>query len=246
VECAQNVTYLRIANAQSPSDFRRACGADDMDEVFFRPNVLVRSVSGRGSDLILLRRFHTHSFWKVRLFRRIYNENQWSSTVGSCEKAANAGSWGESMSKAFTRESDAEEPEVRRPLTRSVAAQRYLTAGGARRMAEELKRLDAISDDNPRAAELRAILEGGEVVRTPTPPWEKVKFGAEVTVRDRRGAQLRYRIVSADEMDLEEDWISSRSPLARALLNASVGQRVRYETPGGPQEIEILKIEYPD
>ena len=65
-----------------------------------------------------------------------------------------------------------------------------------------------------------------------------------MTVRDGGGVETRYRIVGVDETDLDRDWVSWVSPIARALLNARLGQRVRLKFPGGEQGVEIVGIAY--
>src|SRR6188472_3712436 len=47
---------------------------------------------------------------------------------------------------------------------------------------------------------------------------KRVFFGAYVTVEDDDGIERTYRIVGADESDLERGFISMDSPVARALL----------------------------
>jgi transcription elongation factor GreB len=71
-----------------------------------------------------------------------------------------------------------------------------------------------------------------------------VRFGATVTVRERNGEASVYRIVGVDEMDLDRNWVSWLSPIAKALLNARPGQRVRFKSPAGEQELEITGITY--
>ena len=71
-----------------------------------------------------------------------------------------------------------------------------------------------------------------------------VRFGATVAVRERSGEETAYRIVGLDETDLDQNWVSWISPVAKALLNARVGQRVPLKLPGGEEELEILKVTY--
>jgi transcription elongation factor GreB len=125
----------------------------------------------------------------------------------------------------------------------------YMTAAGAEQLREELAAL--IKTERPRAAsvdqrilQLEAALRSGVVVPVPEKPWDEVRFGATVTVRDRTGEESRYRIVGVDEMDVDRDWVSWRSPIATALLNARVGERVRFRVPAGEQELEIVAIAY--
>ena len=63
-------------------------------------------------------------------------------------------------------------------------------------------------------------------------------------MRRSDGEEDCYRIVGVDEIDLERSWVSWASPIARALLNARVGERVRFKFPSGEEELEIMQIDY--
>jgi transcription elongation factor GreB len=169
------------------------------------------------------------------------------------------------MSKAFTRESDdAPEPatRLRPPSALPPGAKNYLTAAGARRLQAELDRFAhterpglAAATDDPDARRRLQILDeqiqhlhhtlGTAVVVTPPgAPWEQVRFGATVTVRSAGSGETRYRIVGIDETDADRGWVSWLSPIARAILNARLGQRVRFKFPSGEEQLEIISIEY--
>ena len=172
------------------------------------------------------------------------------------------------MSKAFTRESD-DVPELPvRPLRASPlppGAKNYLTPGGAVRLRAELDELlqrepprvahDSEGEADPaarrrlqaidaRTAELQRTLHTAVVVPAPAPPYDEVRFGATVLVRECNGEEARYRIVGVDETDVDRGWVSWLSPIARALLNARLGQRVRFRFPSGETELEIVEIRY--
>jgi transcription elongation factor GreB len=159
------------------------------------------------------------------------------------------------MSKAFTREDD-DAPE--RPLlaTASVlppGTRNLLTPAGATRLRRELDQLTAERDaavrspaQEQRITVLRASLAGAEIVPPPAPPWEQVRFGATVTVRNSAGAEDRYRIVGVAESDPANDAVSWISPIARALLNRRVGERVPFRFPSGADTLEILALTYGD
>ena len=168
------------------------------------------------------------------------------------------------MSKAFTRESD-DAPDLPAPRALSslpAGAKNYVTPGGLQRMRDELDqlvsverpRLAALPDENERQQQIRALdqrvqqlqqsLLSAVAVPPPALPWDQVRFGATVTVRNRRGEESRYRIVGVDETDLDRDWVSWVSPIAKALLNARVGGRVRFKFPSGEEELEIVRLEY--
>ena len=151
------------------------------------------------------------------------------------------------MSKAFTRESDdlPERPAAVRPAPILPAGVRnYITPSGAQRLQEELDTLLQAGSTGARVLSLRQALQTVEVVPPPPAPYLQVRFGATVTVRDSAAEEETYRIVGVDETDIDRDWISWLSPLARALLNASIGERVRIELPGGERTLEIVAIAY--
>ena len=75
---------------------------------------------------------------------------------------------------------------------------------------------------------------------------ERVFFGATVTYLDAREAERTVRIVGVDEVRPELHEVSWVSPVARALLKAREGDMVELRTPGGPETIEVLRIEYRD
>lgn len=74
---------------------------------------------------------------------------------------------------------------------------------------------------------------------------EQVFFGATVSLCDVDGGnEATYQIVGVDEANAAEGKISWISPLARALLKAREGDVVRFQSPAGLREIEILEIKY--
>jgi transcription elongation factor GreB len=76
---------------------------------------------------------------------------------------------------------------------------------------------------------------------------DQVFFGATVTVRDATDADAAgqdWQIVGIDEADAAAGKISWISPLARALLKTREGDVVRFASPAGMREIEVVKIRY--
>lgn len=169
------------------------------------------------------------------------------------------------MSRAFVRESDVPQLPELPPLVSPLppGAKNYVTAGGAQHLRNELARLvdtqrprlaAAPADDidakhelqvlDQRIRYLRESLRTAEIVPPPAEPGDVVRFGATVTVREAAGAETRYRIVGVDETDLDRNWVSWLSPIARALLNARLGARVVLKAPRGARELEIVRIDY--
>lgn len=79
---------------------------------------------------------------------------------------------------------------------------------------------------------------------TAQPNADQVFFGATVTVCDAEGSENTYAIVGVDEADASRGRISWISPLARALLKAREGDTVRFQSPVGWREIDIVEVRY--
>ena len=73
---------------------------------------------------------------------------------------------------------------------------------------------------------------------------ERVLFGCTVTVENETGGEKTYSIVGVDEIDLPKGRISWVSPIGKALLGRLKGDLVCFKTPGGDEELEIVKVEY--
>ena len=89
-------------------------------------------------------------------------------------------------------------------------------------------------------------LDSAVVVDNAGKTHDRVYFGATVTVADESGAERIVSIVGVDEIDPGRGRVSWISPIATALLKASVGDVVTMRTPRGPEELEIIAIRYDD
>jgi transcription elongation factor GreB len=72
----------------------------------------------------------------------------------------------------------------------------------------------------------------------------RVFFGATVTYADAAGHEHTVSIVGLDEVDLDRRYVSWMSPLARALMKSSPGDRVVVHAPTRTEHLEILDVEY--
>jgi transcription elongation factor GreB len=73
---------------------------------------------------------------------------------------------------------------------------------------------------------------------------DQVFFGARVTLADVDGSENTYTIVGVDEADVARGRISWVSPLARAMIKARTGDTVRFQSPVGLRELEIVEVIY--
>jgi transcription elongation factor GreB len=169
------------------------------------------------------------------------------------------------MSKAFTRDENEgpEIPDVPPPASLlAPGAKNYITPGGAQKLRDELRRLVEVARpelaearDDPdakrqlarldqRIMQLEESLQSAEIVTAPSGPADVVRFGACVTVRESDGNETSYRIVGVDETDADKNWVSFMSPIAKALLNRKLGERIRFKFPSGEETLEIKEIRY--
>lgn len=85
-------------------------------------------------------------------------------------------------------------------------------------------------------------IEIAVVVDPVTQKTDRVLFATSVVVQDEDGKKRKYRIVGIDEANPSRGEISWISPMAKALLNAKVGDLVSLKTPRGEEELEVLQI----
>jgi transcription elongation factor GreB len=74
---------------------------------------------------------------------------------------------------------------------------------------------------------------------------DQVFFGASVTYEDTTGLQHTVTILGIDEADNLKQQVSWVSPIARSLLRTHVGDVVRLNSPSGIQDLEIIRVQYP-
>lgn len=72
----------------------------------------------------------------------------------------------------------------------------------------------------------------------------RVFFGATVRFATAAGTEREVRIVGTDEVDINLNYISWVSPLARALMKSGPGDHVSLRAPGGTERLEILDVRY--
>lgn len=82
------------------------------------------------------------------------------------------------------------------------------------------------------------------VVDRPPADRSRVYFGAWVTLLTDTDEERRYRLVGADEFDVDRGYISIDSPLARALLKKAVDDEV--SVPPRAARYTVIAIAYED
>lgn len=74
-------------------------------------------------------------------------------------------------------------------------------------------------------------------------PRGKVGFGSTVHLKDSAtGQDVVYQLVMPEDADAERGWISTASPIGRALLNKEEGDEVRVTAPNGTRTFEVTRL----
>ena len=85
-----------------------------------------------------------------------------------------------------------------------------------------------------RVLELEDKISRAEVIDVSKLSGAAVKFGATVVLADEETEEeTKYQIVGEDEADIKQGLLSVTSPLARALINKTIGDTVEVVTPKG-------------
>lgn len=91
-------------------------------------------------------------------------------------------------------------------------------------------------------------IDAAEVVNPEAPRTGRaathVFFGATVRYASTSGAERTVSVVGVDEVDLDRNYISWVSPLARALMKCGAGDRVVLHAPGSTEHLQILEVRY--
>ena len=91
-------------------------------------------------------------------------------------------------------------------------------------------------------------IESAEVVDPETPrageAATRAFFGATVRYADAAGTERVVSIVGTDEVDLARNHVSWVSPLGRALMKSTAGDRVVLQAPGGTAYLTVLDVRY--
>ena len=96
---------------------------------------------------------------------------------------------------------------------------------------------------NARLSQLHARLREISMIDMSKIPHDRVGLGSTVVVLDiAKDEQLRYKLVTSEDVDVAKGLISTSSPIGRGLLGKNVGDTVRIQIPGGVREMEIIEL----
>ncbi|MBV9271479.1 MAG: GreA/GreB family elongation factor [Candidatus Eremiobacteraeota bacterium] len=145
------------------------------------------------------------------------------------------------MSRAFVKEETASvEKGVVLPHSQHPY---FITPGGLEQLRAKLDEARQTGHERD-VEELEDKIARAIPVDPATQPEDVVRFGATVEVEAPGNKRSTYTIVGEDEANPFEGTISWLSPLARALEDARVGQRVVWLRPAGNIPVTVRSISY--
>lgn len=94
-----------------------------------------------------------------------------------------------------------------------------------------------------RIQELERVLRNVIILQETDEKKEEITIGVHVTIQEEDFPPETYHLVGPKEADPRQGRISYESPIGRALIGHHAGDSVIAETPNGPINFTILKIE---
>ena len=96
---------------------------------------------------------------------------------------------------------------------------------------------------NARLGQLNARLREISMIDMAKIPRDRVGLGSTVVVLDiRKDEEITYKLVTSEDVNVNNGFISTSSPIGRGLLGKQVGDTVRIQIPGGTREMEIVSL----
>lgn len=94
-----------------------------------------------------------------------------------------------------------------------------------------------------RINEVENILKVAKILDKDTLTGDVIHLGTTVVLKDMAtGSKDTYTIFGENESNADGDYISSDSPVGKALLGKKTGKSVEVETPGGIVKFKIVEI----
>jgi len=166
------------------------------------------------------------------------------------------------MSRGFVKEGDQEEvPMVPKRAYLPEGVANFVTRMGMELLLAEKEELIrekdnlTITNENEKRIALNYInaklqllnnrIAEARVFDPEEQPQDEITFGASVTLKTGLPGTIQtFQIVGVDEADISKGKISFLSPLAKALINKKVGEKITLKRDSEDLVFEIMKLDY--
>lgn len=138
-------------------------------------------------------------------------------------------------------ELDELESELRVHLPKEI--KRALEFGDLRENSEYRAALDRQNVVKARIVELRQRISEIASIDLKRIPQGKASYGSTLVLYDgEKDEEVTYRLVTPEESDPQQGFISTTSPVGRSLMGKEEGDEVIVRTPAGARTFEIRKL----
>ena len=166
------------------------------------------------------------------------------------------------MSRGFVKEDDQEEvPMVPQRAYLPEGMTNLVTPSGMNQLlaekqslVDEKNNLNSLNENEKRItlnyinAKLQLLnfrIDSAKIVIPNEQTQKEIRFGAFVTLkREASGSTQIFQIVGVDEANISKGKVSFISPVARALINKTIGDKVTLMQAGKDIVFEIINISY--
>lgn len=166
------------------------------------------------------------------------------------------------MSRGFVKEDDQEEiPIVPKRADLPEGVTNFVTQVGMNQLLAERQMLLSEKDDLNNSRENEKRIESNlinaklqlldrriaeaRIVNPKEQPQNEIRFGAVITLKIEVSKIIQtFQIVGVDEADISKGKIAFTSPLAKALMNRKIGDKVAFKRTRQDIVFQIIEISY--
>ena len=142
--------------------------------------------------------------------------------------------------KKFEDEVAQLEHELHHELPKEIQRAREL--GDLRENAEYQSAKDRQGIVNARIAMLKKRIGEISIMNMDKIPHDRAAFGSIVHLKEDNGDAIVYQLVMPEEADAAKGFISTSSPIGRAIVGKNEGDEIQVKTPNGIRNFEIIKL----
>jgi transcription elongation factor GreA len=73
-------------------------------------------------------------------------------------------------------------------------------------------------------------------------PHDRAALGSTVLLRAADGATVTYELVMPEDADPVKRWVSTASPIGRAIVGRKEGDEIHVKSPSGVREFELIEL----
>ncbi|MYD86009.1 MAG: transcription elongation factor GreA [Acidobacteria bacterium] len=132
------------------------------------------------------------------------------------------------------------ERELTRELPREIQRAREL--GDLRENAEYQAAKERQRLVEARIGMLRTRVAEIALMNLDRLPHDRAALGSTVLLRAEDGATVTYELVMPEDADPAKGWVSTASPIGRAIVGREEGDEIQVKTPSGVREFEIVEL----